>query len=62
MILKFVWVIALMFGVFGMIEAVMGISASQSAPQQAAGAAMGLAYAAIPYCIARAITEIVRTK
>lgn len=37
-----------------------GIFAANGAPQEAAAAAMGIACAVIPYCIARAVSEMGR--
>jgi hypothetical protein len=38
----------------------LSLGSAQSAPQQAAAAAMAAAYAVVPYCLARAIGEIAR--
>jgi hypothetical protein len=43
----------------GIIEFVGTLSGASSAPQQAAGAAMAVCWAVIPYVIARAVSEIV---
>lgn len=55
--MNFLWlgvVICSIIGIFqGLIPAVM---LANSAPQQAAGAAIGIAWAVIPYCIAKAIS------
>ncbi|KGP42285.1 hypothetical protein [Morganella morganii] len=55
--MNFLWlgvVICSAIGIFqGLIPAVMF---ANSAPQQAAGAAIGIAWAVIPYCIAKAIS------
>lgn len=41
--------------------AIIGVSASRGAPQEAAAAAMGIAFAVIPYCLARASSEFGKT-
>jgi hypothetical protein len=54
------WIISVLSSVYGAIEFIISMSAAQSAPQQAAGAAMCLCYVIIPYCIARAVSSIQR--
>ncbi|PBI78956.1 hypothetical protein [Rahnella victoriana] len=56
--MKALWVIALICGVIGFVQGVLSVFAANSAPQQAAGAAMGIAWAVIPYCICRAIQQM----
>lgn len=58
----FFWVVALIGGLFGALTLALVVQTAESSPQQAAGAAMGLAYAAIPYVIARAWDGIVKTQ
>lgn len=41
----------------GALTAIVGISAANGAPQEAAAAAMGVAFAVIPYCLAKAVSE-----
>ena len=36
------------------------LGSAKGAPQEAAGAAIGLSFAIIPYCLARAVSEIQR--
>lgn len=57
---KIAWTIALLGSFAGLYELINTSALAQSAPQQAAGAAMALAYAAIPYCMARAIQMLMR--
>lgn len=52
------WVVALLCAGYGAIDATWAIALANGAPQQAAGAAMGIAWAVIPYCAARAWTEL----
>ena len=54
------FVISAFFGVYGFIEFAGMMAAAKSAPQQAVACGAGLAYAAIPYCIARSIQLIIR--
>lgn len=49
------WALALLSAGFGMLELIFTMVRAESAPQQAAGAAMAVAFAVIPYCIARAL-------
>ena len=56
--MKALWVIALICGVIGFVQGVLSVFGANSAPQQAAGAAMGIAWAVIPYCICRAIQQM----
>jgi hypothetical protein len=55
---KFFWVVTIIMSLFGGLFAFVGIYTANGAPQEAASAAVGLACAVIPYCIARAFTEI----
>ncbi|KAA8730223.1 hypothetical protein [Ewingella americana] len=56
--MKALWVIAAICGVIGFFQGIIAVFGANSAPQQAAGAAMGLAWAVIPYCICRAIQQM----
>lgn len=56
--MKFLWVISIICGAIGFLQGVIGVFSANGAPQQAAGAAMGLAWAVIPYCICRAIQQL----
>lgn len=50
------WIATLLGGIAASLDIVMIATAKQvSAPQQAGGAAMALAYVIIPYCMARAV-------
>lgn len=57
----------ILFLIFPIIGAVIGgfellntVTHAESAPQQAAGAALAAACAVVPYCLARAVQEIKR--
>jgi len=54
------WVIALYGACSGAMQLSEGLDAAESAPQQAAAAAIALATAAIPYCLARAVQQLRR--
>lgn len=56
--MKFLWVVCIICGVIGFVQGIIGVFGAVSAPQQAAGAAMGVAWAVIPYCICRAIQQM----
>ena len=55
---KFMWVVTILMSVIGAVVGFGGMLLAKSAPQEAAAAAMGLTCAIIPYCIARAFTEL----
>lgn len=54
------WVATAAGGVMGGYQLSNGLEAATSAPQQAAVAGMAVAYAVIPYCVARAIQHLRR--
>ena len=54
----FFWVITILCSLIGALVAFVGVSAAHGAPQEAAAAAMGMAFAVIPYCLARAVSEV----
>lgn len=54
------WVIAIIGVLIGALQFLSTLTATEiSAPQQAAGAAMALCGVVIPYCLARAISDLV---
>jgi hypothetical protein len=53
-----VWKVSGTLSLFGGIRLIEGLIVADSAPQQAAAAAMAVAFAVIPYCAARAIQEL----
>lgn len=55
---KFMWVVTIVMSFIGAVVGFGGMMLAKSAPQEAAAAAMGLTCAVIPYCIARAFTEL----
>lgn len=59
---KFLYIVTIFAALYGGAELVIGLSLAESAPQQAAIAAMSIAYAVIPYCVARAASEIKQDK
>jgi hypothetical protein len=52
------WSVTIFMSLIGAVVGFGGMYAATSAPQEAAAAAMGLTCAVIPYCIARAFTEL----
>jgi predicted nucleic acid-binding Zn-ribbon protein len=52
---RIAWIGTFLFAVLGLVQLVYTVIHAESAPQQAAGAAIAVAWAAIPYCMARAI-------
>jgi len=55
----FAWILTIVGSVLGMI-ALAGALLAGSAPQQAALAAIAVGFAVLPYCVARAVTELRR--
>ena len=58
---KLLWVLTILGSILGAAIVPIGISASKGAPQEAVFIALGIAFAVIPYCLARAYSEL-RTK
>jgi hypothetical protein len=54
----FLWALTIIGSVLGGFISVGGVLAANGAPQEAAAAAVGVACAVIPYCLARAVSEI----
>ncbi len=52
------WKFSIVCSVIGFIQGIILVWTANGAPQQAAGAAMGLAWAVIPYCICRAVQQL----
>lgn len=52
------WIATLIGSAVGAITFIVGVSNAESAPQEASAAAIGIALAAIPYCFARAVSEL----
>ncbi len=57
---KFFWIVTIISSSLGGLFAFGGVAFANGAPQEAAAAAIGVACAVIPYCIARAVSEIGR--
>ncbi|KJK19713.1 hypothetical protein [Pseudomonas sp. 2(2015)] len=55
---KFMWIVTIIMSLIGAVVGFGGMFLASGAPQEAAAAAMGLACAVIPYCIAKALTEM----
>lgn len=57
----FFWVIAIIGVLIGGVSFLATLTAKEiSAPQQAAGAAMALCWVVIPYCLARAVSDLMK--
>lgn len=52
------WKVSIVCSMIGFLQGVILVWGANGAPQQAAGAAMGIAWAVIPYCICRAIQQL----
>lgn len=59
--IEFVWVLVIVGAVIAGGMLAMTFMSSMSAPQEAAGAAMAVGCVVIPYCFARAVTEIAKS-
>ena len=54
------WVLTIVGSFIGGLLILVTLLSAKGAPQEAAGAALGLSFAVIPYCIARALSEMSR--
>lgn len=52
------WVLCLMFSIIAGLVLLAGLMTATSAPQQGAVAAIAVAIAVIPYCFAKAVSEL----
>jgi len=55
---KTLWILTIIFSVLGGLVFVGAVVSSNGAPQEAAGSAMALCLAVIPYVISRSVSEI----
>ena len=55
---KFLWGLTIVGSILGAFAIAIGITGATGAPQEAAAAAIGIALAVIPYCLARAVSEM----
>jgi sugar phosphate permease len=55
---KIFWILTILGSALGALTALVGVMTAKGAPQEAAAAAVGLAFAVIPYCLARAVGEL----
>jgi hypothetical protein len=56
-IAKFFWILTMIGSVIGGFIVITGVANASGAPQEASAAAIGVAFAVIPYCFARAVSE-----
>ena len=56
--IKVLWVFTLLGSLLGGLFGVLGLLTAHGAPQEAAAAAIAVACAVIPYCFARAASEL----
>jgi hypothetical protein len=54
------WFLTILGSLAGALTLADTFTEAKSAPQQAAGAALGVGLAVIPYCLARAVSELNR--
>ena len=57
-IVKFCWIVSATTAVIGILILIGGVTAADSAPQEASAAGIGIGVAAIPYVFARAIHKL----
>jgi hypothetical protein len=57
-VLKFLWILSVLGALFGGFTLISGIASANGAPQEAAAAAIAAGMAVIPYCLARAASEV----
>ena len=62
MMQKFLWVCTMLGSLIGLFFLLVVLTAAKGAPQEAAGAAIAVACAVIPYCLARAVSELERRR
>ena len=55
---KFLWILVVIGSIIGALAAFIGVLFAKGAPQEAAAAAIGIALSVIPYCLARAVSEM----
>ena len=55
---QFLWLFTILGCLLGALIGITGILAAKGAPQEASAAAIAVACAVIPYCLARAVSEI----
>lgn len=56
--MKFLWLLTFVGSFIGGLMNLFALFGSNTAPQEAAGAAMAVACAVIPYCMARSVAEM----
>ena len=52
------WILTVLGSLIGGLTLLVGLLAAQSSPQEASVSAMAIAFAVIPYCLARAVSEL----
>ena len=52
------WVLTILGSMLGAVIAFFGVIAANGAPQEASSAAIGIACAVVPYCLARGVSEL----
>lgn len=55
---KFLWILALIGAVLGIVTVIFGLVTARGANREMAAVALGVALAVIPYCLARAAAEL----
>jgi hypothetical protein len=55
-------VLTILGSCIGALILIVGFLGANGAPQEAAAGAVGAAFAVVPYCFARALSELSRTK
>ena len=55
---KLLWLLTALGSIIGAFVVLVGVAGANGAPQEAAAAAIGISFAVIPYCLARASAEL----
>jgi hypothetical protein len=58
---RLVWNATVIGSIIGLVQLGYTLASAETAPQQAAGAGIAIAFAVVPYCLARAVTAGRRT-
>ncbi|MDE9557661.1 hypothetical protein KKJ06_20125 [Xenorhabdus bovienii] len=57
--MRILWILVAIFSAIGILSGLIpALTLAESAPQQAAFAAIGIAWAVIPYCLVKAISML----
>lgn len=55
---KYLWILAIVGSVLGALLCVVGLAAAKEASQETVALLLGMSFAVIPYCLAKAVSEM----